>query len=225
MKHLERLKKLINLALKLEWIDKDPFARYSLKFTKFDRVYLNKEELARIESTILKNETQQRTRDIFVLACYTGLSYADIKALTSSHIVRGINGEYWIYTRREKSNTAVKVLLLDKALSIIQNYEDIENTDSNQALLPVYSNQKMNKYLKEVMRKCRIDKKITFHAARHTFATTITLSNGVPIETVSKLLGHTKISTTQIYSRVLEQKIGEDMLTLKGKLNNKVAHG
>ena len=219
MKHLERLKKLINLALKLEWIDKDPFARYSLKFTKFDRVYLNKEELEQLEGTSFKNTTHQKTRDVFVFACYTGLSYADIKTLTSSHIVRGINGEYWIYTRREKSNTSVKVPLLDKALSIIKKYDENQDSSSNQVLLPVCSNQKMNKYLKEVMQECKIHKKITFHAARHTFATTVTLSNGVPIETVSKLLGHTKITTTQIYSRVLEQKIGDDMFALKTKLN------
>src|SRR5690606_4863450 len=172
MKHLERLKKLINLALKLEWIDKDPFARYSLKFTKFDKVYLNKEELEQLEGTSFKNTTHQKTRDVFVFACYTGLSYADIKTLTSSHIVRGINGEYWIYTRREKSNTSVKVPLLDKALSIIKKYDENQDSSSNLLLLPVYSNQKMNKYLKEVMQECKIHKKITFHAAKYTFATT-----------------------------------------------------
>ena len=220
MKHLERLKKMINLALRLEWIEKDPFVRFSLKFTKHQRAFLSQSELEVLESGQLSKEMHQKTKDVFVFACYTGLSYIDVKLLSDEHIVRGIDGEYWIFTKREKNDEAVKIPLLEKALDIIKKY-DQGSEHKQEKLLPVFSNQKVNIYLKEIASILKINKKLTLHAARHTFATTVTLSNGVPIETVSKLLGHTKLSTTQIYARVIEQKVSSDMLSLRSKLNSK----
>lgn len=220
MKHLERLKKMMNLALRLEWIEKDPFVRFSLKFTKHQRAFLSQSELEVLESGLLLKQIHQKTRDIFVFACYTGLSYIDVKLLCQDHIVRGIDGDYWIFTKREKNDEAVKIPLLDKALDIIKKY-DQDTINKQEQLLPVFSNQKINKYLKEIAGILKINKNLTFHAARHTFATTVTLSNGVPIETVSKLLGHTKLSTTQIYARVIEQKVSSDMRSLRNRLNNK----
>ena len=153
-----------------------------------------------------------RVKDIFLFSCYTGLSYIDIKELHPNQILIGIDGNIWIHTKRTKTNEPVKIPLLERAKDILDKYkEEIELTGE---LLPVYSNQKTNKNLKEIAKACAIHKNITFHVARHTFATTITLSNGVPIETVSKLLGHTKLSTTQIYARVLQKKVGEDMQNL-----------
>lgn len=219
MKHLERLKKLINLALKMEWIVKDPFIRYKLKYDRYERVYLNASELEKLESITLEKQGHCVVRDIFVFCCYTGLSYVDVEVLSDRHIVRGIDGKHWISTQRQKSQTPVKIPLLDKALEILKRYDTVSGKGDK--LLPVYSNPKTNSYLKEIMELCGIDKHISFHAARHTFATTVTLSNGVPIETVSKLLGHTKLSTTQIYARVLETKIHEDMKQLATKLNPK----
>lgn len=220
MKHLERLKKMMNLALRLEWIEKDPFVRFSLKFSKHQRAFLSQSELEALECGQLSKEVHRKTRDIFVFACYTGLSYIDVKLLSDNHIVRGIDGAYWIFTKREKNDEAVKIPLLDKALEILKKYDKgIE--DKQERLLPVFSNQKINEYLKEIADTLNIKKQLTFHAARHTFATTVTLSNGVPIETVSKLLGHTKLSTTQIYARVIEQKVSSDMLSLRSKLNIK----
>ena len=122
-----------------------------------------------------------------------------------------MDGKYWIHTKREKTNETVKVPLLPKALKIVEKYKGIAQLTSAATLLPLCSNQKTNSYLKEIAKTCGIHKNISFHVARHTFATTIMLSNGVPIETVSKLLGHTKLSTTQIYARVLEHKISEDI--------------
>ena len=220
MKHLERLKKMMNLALRLEWIEKDPFVRFSLRFTKHQRAFLSQSELEVLESGQLSKEMHQKTRDVFVFACYTGLSYIDVKLLSDDHIVRGIDGDYWIFTKREKNDEAVKIPLLEKALAILKKY-DQEPKSKQEKLLPVFSNQKINKYLKEVATILKINKRLTFHAARHTFATTVTLSNGVPIETVSKLLGHTKLSTTQIYARVIEQKVSIDMQCLRRKLNIK----
>ena len=219
MKHLERLKKIMNLALKLEWIEKDPFARFSLSFKKSQRTYLNKEELEKLQTTILIKEVHQKTRDLFIFSCYTGLSYIDVKLLNENHIVRGIDGDHWIFTKREKNDEVVKIPLLKEALDILRKY-DKTNNNAQEKLLPVFSNQKINKYLKEISESINI-KKITFHTARHTFATTVTLSNGVPIETVSKLLGHTKLSTTQIYAKVIEQKVSTDIQLLRLKLADK----
>ena len=215
MKHLERFKKLLNLAIDLEWIEKNPFARYKLKFKKYKRAFLSKTELQTLESGILKQENHIKTRDVFVFACYTGLSYMDVKLLDKDNIVKGIDGDYWIFTKRVKTDEPVKIPILDKAQGIINKYK---GTLSDR-LLPVYSNQKVNTYLKEIALELEINKQLTFHSARHTFATTVTLSNGVPIETVSKLLGHTKLSTTQIYARVIEQKVSSDIQNLKDKLN------
>jgi site-specific recombinase XerD len=217
MKHLERLKKLLNLALKLEWIEKDPFAKFSLKFDRFDREYLNDLELKNLINFESDRVTWNKTRDVFLFACYTGLSWVDVKNLDADSIVRGIDGNNWIYTSREKTGTMVKIPILTEAQNVLDKYSENSNESM---LLPVYSNQKTNKYLKEIATKLKIKKNLTFHVARHTFATTVTLSNGVPIETVSKLLGHTKLSTTQIYARVVERKVSDDMALLRSKLES-----
>ncbi len=214
MKHLERFKKIINLAIKLEWIPKNPFQKFQLKFDKYDRQYLTERELELIENTYFNQERLERVKDIFIFSCYTGLSYIDVKELTNHQIVIGMDHKYWIHTKREKTNEMVKVPILPKALDIIDKYNGIAQMTNSATLLPLYSNQKTNSYLKEIAKACGIHKNITFHVARHTFATTVMLSNGVPIETVSKLLGHTKLSTTQIYARVLEHKISEDIENL-----------
>ena len=215
MKHMERFKKLTNLSIKFGWMDKDPFRDYKMKFEKFDRAYLNQRELNYIEKTRFSRVTLETTKDIFLFACYTGLSYVDVKHLTTDNLIQGINGKDWIYCRREKSQISMKIPLLEKAQQILDKYRN----PVSEFLLPVYSNQKTNSYLKEIADQCKISKKLSFHVARHTFATTITLSNGVPIETVSKLLGHSKLSTTQIYARVVDQKIGDDMDLLQSKLS------
>jgi integrase len=221
MKHLERFKKMINLAVKLEWLVKNPVNQFSLKFDKYDRQYLSERELKLIENTFFKSERLERVKDIFIFSCYTGLSYIDVKQLTRHQIVRGIDNNYWIYTKREKTHEVVKIPILPKALVIIEKYRAIAKKIDSELLLPLYSNQKTNSYLKEIAKQCGINKNITFHVARHTFATTVLLSNGVPIETVSKLLGHTKLSTTQIYARVLEHKISEDIDNLLKRFEKK----
>ena len=213
MKHLERLKKIINLAVKLEWIPKNPFINYQLKFQKNERHYLNEHELGVLESTIFSSPSLERVKDIFIFSCYTGLSYIDIKELTGGQVVRNINGSNWIYAKRKKTNETVKIPLLKQAQEILDKYLH-KNRTGNELVFPAISNQKMNIYLKEIASSIGIRKNISFHSARHTFATTVTLSNGVPIETVSKLLGHTKLSTTQIYARVLEKKLSIDMQNL-----------
>ena len=212
MKHLERLMKMTNLAIKLEWLDKDPFRNYKLNFIKNERSYLTQREIDLITNTTFNSETYERVKDVFIFSCYTGLSYIDVKELVPSQLLIGIDGNHWLHTKREKTNEAVKIPLLPKAKEIVEKYK--QESETTEKLLPVLSNQKTNQYLKEIIKACGIHKHVTFHSARHTFATTVTLSNGVPIETVSKLLGHTKLSTTQIYARILQKKVGEDMSLL-----------
>lgn len=214
MKHMERLKKMSRLAVRLDWITKDPFENYKLRFEKTEREYLTKRELRLIEETMFTKDGVEKCKDVFLFSCYTGLSYIDVKALTADHLLKGIDGNDWLFTKRIKTDEKLKIPLLPRAKEIIKKYDDSAERRITRALLPVYSNQKVNYYLKEICKACGIYKNVTFHTARHTFATTITLSNGVPIETVSKMLGHTKLSTTQIYARVLEHKIGEDMQNL-----------
>lgn len=214
MKHLERLMKMTNLAVRMEWLEKDPFHQFKLHFQKHNRSYLSERELELIEETTFKGAGYEKVRNVFLFYCYTGLAYIDVKQLLVEQLVLGIDGNYWLHTKREKTNEIVKIPLLPKAKTIIEKYADEMKYDASGKLLPVFSNQKMNSYLKVLTKACGIHKNITFHSARHTFATTVTLSNGVPIETVSKMLGHTKLTTTQIYARVLEKKVGEDMQNL-----------
>lgn len=140
--------------------------------------------------------------------------------LTPQNLMIGIDRKFWIITKREKNGNQVKLPLLTKAISLIEDYKNEESCVIKNSLLPIISNQKVNSYLKEIAEKCKIQKKITFHLARHTFATTVALTNGVPIETVSKILGHRKLSTTQIYAKVIERKVSDDMEMLQQKLNN-----
>ncbi len=132
-----------------------------------------------------------------------------------------MDGKDWIYTKREKTQQSVKIPLLHIANTILKKYLQEYHSKDYQVIFPVISNQKMNKYLKEIMRSIGIRKKITFHSARHTFATVVTLSNGVPIETVSKILCHSKLSTTQVYARVLEGKLSSDITNLDQIMINK----
>jgi integrase len=220
MKHMERFKKLMGLAGDLDWIEKNPTKKFKLRFEQVDMVYLNKSELEKIKNEILEKPVLSINRDIFIFSCYTGLAYSDVKALKNKHLQIGIDGKRWIYTRRSKTNTAVRIPILKEAQEILDRYKGHPKIDGTDKLLPVYSNQKINQYLRKVTDKLKIKKKLSFHTARHTFATTVTLANGVPIETVSKLLGHHKISTTQIYARVIDSKISSDIDNLREKLNS-----
>ena len=217
-KHLERLRKMVNLAVRMEWLPKDPFVNYKLKLERKERCYLTQRELDRIEETHFTSKGYERVRDCFLFACYTGLSYVDLKALRKDQLIPASNGRLWIYTKREKTNESVRVPLLPQALALIKKYTKDKELEVSGKLMPLYSNQKVNKYLKKITEVCQIHKNVTFHVARHTFATTVTLSNGVPIETVSKLLGHTQLQTTQIYARVLQKKVGDDMDALMRKM-------
>ncbi|TXD83472.1 site-specific integrase [Subsaximicrobium wynnwilliamsii] len=221
MKHIQRLRKMVTLAYHLEWLDKDPFIRWKMTFEKKERDFLTTNELSNLETYDFPIERLERVRDLFLFSCYTGISYVDVKNLKPKHILEGMDGNNWIITHRQKTKTKVKVPLLDKAKLLLEKYENHPMALISETLFPILSNEKTNLYLKEIASAVGIRKNLTFHMARHTFATTVTLSNGVPIETVSKLLGHTKVATTQIYARVLEEKLSKDMIDLQKTLNAK----
>ena len=218
MKHIIRLKKMVHLAIRLEWISKDPFVNYKLKILKVNREHLSERELSEMENKAIEMERIDMIRDLFVSCCYTGLTYVDVINLKHDNIVEAADGEMWLRTCRQKTDSPINMPILPKAIEILKKYKNNVRASVSNTVFPVISNQKVNAYLKEIANLCGIKKNITFHLARHTFATTVTLSNGVPIETVSKMLGHTKIATTQIYAKVLEKKISEDMAALRIKL-------
>ena len=219
MKHIERLRKIVNVALRNEWVAKDPFQRYRLNFHRTNRDYLTQDELVAILEKKYSIARLQQVKDLFVFSCYTGLAYTDLINLTSENIAKGIDGQLWIFSHRQKTDKPIKVPLLAQAVEILNKYENHPKAQAFGRLFPPISNQRINSYLKEVADTCGITKNLTFHIARHTFATTVTLTNGVPIESVSAMLGHSNIRTTQIYAKVVETKLSNDMQTLQQKLS------
>ena len=222
VKYIKNFHKIINQCLANGWLNKDPFANYKAKVKEVVRDFLSEAEIEQMMNKEFVSERLELVRDIFVFSCFTGLAYIDVKQLTLDNISLGIDGDKWIFKNRQKTDTASKIPVLPMAQSIINKYAEHPVCKNEKRLLPILSNQKMNAYLKEIADVCGIKKDLTFHIARHTFATTITLSNGVPLETVSKMLGHTSLKTTQHYAKILDKKISEDMMILKSKFASKV---
>lgn len=219
VKYIKNFKKIINICLSNGWLDRDPFINYKIKLQEVERNFLTPAELKVLKNKAITIERLDVVRDLFLFSCFTGLAFIDIKKLTDKNLVQGIDGSIWISTHRQKTDTASKIPLLDIPKFIINKYKDHPKSQNEGTLLPMPSNQKVNAYLKEIAAICGIDKELTFHCARHTFATTVTLSNGVPIESVSKMLGHTSIKTTQHYAKITDQKVANDMEKLKSKLD------
>ena len=219
VKYIKNFNKIIKICLANDWLEKNPFANYKSKVKEVERVYLSENEIQSIIEKDFKTERLSLVRDIFLFSCFTGLAYIDVKNLTKSHISFGIDGEKWIFTHRQKTESASKIPILPVTQMIIDKYENHPQSNNQEKLLPILSNQKMNAYLKEIAAVCEIEKELTFHIARHTFATTVTLTNGVPIESVSKMLGHKNLRTTQHYAKVLDRKVSEDMRILKDKFS------
>lgn len=218
VKYIKNFGKVIRICLANNWLKKNPFLNYKAKLRKVERVYLTEEELQVITTKEFFGDRLSQVRDLFLFSCFTGLAYIDVQKLQVTDITKGIDGELWIFIKRQKTGIPSRIPLLPTALSILKNYENHPQCVKSGRLFPVPSNQKMNAYLKEIADLCGIDKPFTFHTARHTFATTVTLLNGVPIESVSKMLGHMNIRTTQHYAKVLDIKVSEDMRLLREKL-------
>ncbi len=206
-------------AVKNEWIDKNPFSNFRLKFKHTEREFLSEVELAELEGRDFENPMLNRVKELFLFSCYTGLSYIDLMELRPQQILTGIDKIRWIKTTRAKTDTPVNVPLLRPAQVILEKFTE-GGLGQRDTVFPRVSNQEVNRSLKILAEICGIQKYLTFHLARHTFATTVTLMNGVPTETISKMLGHTKISTTMQYAKVTQTKIGIDMNLLQGRLDS-----
>ena len=213
IKYLSYLKKVIRICYANGWIENDPFFNYKLKTQQIEKEFLSKSELNRIINKEIDNLRLEKIRDLFIFSCYTGLAYIDVTQLKHRDIILGIDGEKWIKIKRTKTGSVSNIPLLPRALQLINKYYQPDKSDL--PIFPSSSNQKTNSYLKEIADICNIDKHLTFHIARHTFATTVTLSNGVPIESVSKMLGHKSLKTTQHYAKIIDEKLSQDMSKLK----------
>lgn len=217
MKMLQKVRTIYQTALDNGWVQKNPFGAIKIRFDIVDRGFLTKQELAAIIQKPMFSKRLDQVRDVFVFCCYTGLAYCDVTGITINNLVEGDDGRVWLQTRRQKTDSPVDVPLLECPMMILRKYE---GQLKNGKLLPVPSNQVCNDYLKEIASISGVDKELTFHCARHTFATTVTLANGVPIETVSKMLGHRNIRTTQIYAKIIHDKVSADMSALAAKLDS-----
>lgn len=215
-KFIHRCSSIYRVAYDNGWVKANPFKSVKLHLDKVDRGYLTQQELARMMQKEFATKRLELVRDIFAFSCYTGFAYIDVTRLTKDMLEERGDGTIWICTHRQKTKVPVNIRLLNIPKMIIDKYAGQAKGDK---LLPVPSNQKMNDYLKEIAAICGIDKPISYHVARHTFATQICLSNGVPMESVSKMLGHTNIKTTQLYARITDQKVSHDMEILAQKLN------
>lgn len=219
IKYLTNFKKIMRICLGNGWIDKDPFINYRFHLKEVEREILLEHEIQAIADKEFATSRLDQVRDVFLFCCFTGLAYSDVKKLTRDHVIIGIDGERWIKVNRTKTDTRSSIPILPMAQAILDKYANHPKCSADKTLLPVNSNQKMNDYLKEIAAVCEIEKNITFHIARHSFATTVTLQNDVPIESVSKMLGHKSIRTTQHYAKVLDKKVSSDMQLLKEKLS------
>jgi len=223
MKHLERLQKLTGIAMKFGWITVDPFLNHQRHMIKKDRECLDMDEVSALWSLEIENHQIMLVKEMFLFSCYTGLSYNEISRLTNDYIRREADGSLWIEMVRQKTlNTSelkFHVPLLPESLGLIEKYEHSTASLSKGTIFASPSNQYMNRCLKIIARLAGINKRLTFHIARHTFATTLTLENGVSIESVAHMLGHSNTRTTQIYSKVKKKKVAAEMNLVKLKLH------
>lgn len=216
MKIRQKLRTIYKVAIDNGWVSKNPFSTVKIHFEPVERDVLTKSELAALIQTDMIFDRLEKMRDIFVFACFTGLAHCDVAGLTKENIITDEAGQVWLKTHRQKTSEVVDIPLLEIPQLIIKKYQGMK--ELNGKLLPTLTNSCSNLYLKEVAVRCGINKTLTFHMARHTFATTVTLSNGVPIESVAKMLGHRNIRTTQIYAKVIKDKLAEDMSKLATRI-------
>lgn len=218
MKYIKILKRVIKMAVDQEWIASNPLTGFTCSYTEPQRERLTMDDIMILYRKDLSIDRLAEVRDVYLFCCFTGFAYQDVANLTKDNIVLGIDGEKWIVKDRKKTNTPERIPLLPISLEIVDRYKDHPYCVYNDRLLPVNSNQRFNGYLKEIAIVCGIKKHLTTHTARHTFATTVTLEHDVPIETVSQMLGHKSIRTTQIYAKVTQRKVSNNMKELKNRL-------
>ena len=223
IRYMKCLKKITNLALANEWIAKDPFIGIKFHEKEVIREFLTMDELLTIYHKEFTLERITVVRDVFIFAAFTGLAFIDVQQLSPEHIVKDNNGNLWIRKPRQKTKNMCNIPLLDIPLEILRKYADYPASKKKGVLLPVPCNQKMNSYLKEIANLCQIKKNLTTHRARHSYATSVCLANGVSIENVTKMLGHSNIKMTQHYARVLDSSILKDMNNVRSVLSSNLS--
>jgi integrase len=217
LKNIANMKKIVLDCVDNGWLLADPFVKFPMTRDEVDTVYLTKEQVQAIANKKISNLRLSRVRDLFIFSCFTGLSFIDMKQLKRSEVFT-TNGELRIYKNRQKTGTPAVIPLLPIAIGILKKYEDDEYCIVKDMLLPVLSNQKYNSYLKELADRCDVEVELSSKIARNTFGTTITLANNVPMETISKMMGHKSLRQTQHYAKVLAIKVTEDMANLNKRL-------
>ena len=217
LKFLQRIRTILYFAKNSGANFNDPFGSFRFRYDKVNRGYLDQDELDILYTKKFPSARLSQVRDIFIFSCYTGLAYVDIFELTEDKIRKAFDGHLWIMTKRQKTDVNTNVRLMDIPLAILEKYK---GKQKNGKVLPVISNQKINDYLEEIADICGIEKKITFHVARHTFASTVALGNDVPMESIQSMLGHADIKTTQIYAHVINRKLSRDMDKMAKAVNN-----
>lgn len=218
LKYINNFKKIVRIAIANKWLESDPFYNFKVRYEEVIREYLTADEIKILWETDFLFDRFNLVRDMFVFSCYTGLAYSDVEKLSKEDVTVGIDGDKWIRIYRTKTNSRSSLPLLPIAEQIIERYANHPQVVNSNRLIPVFTNQKSNAFLKEIAIICGITKPLNTHLARHTFATTVTLSNGVPLESVSKMLGHKSLRTTQHYAKIVDRKISDDMKALRVKL-------
>ena len=224
VRYMKCLKKITNMAIAKEWMRKDPFYGYKMEQDETDPVFLTNNELQAIMNREFDIPRLELVKDIFLFACFTGLAFADVSTLRPEHLEQDNNGDWWIrkgrvkLERRRKSNSIANIPLLPVPLAILKKYESHPICLKQGTCLPVVCNQKANSYLKEIADFCGIKKNLTTHTARHTFATTVTLANNVPLQEVSAMLGHASTRMTQHYARVMDRNLKDNMNIVRSKM-------
>jgi len=223
VKYIKNFGKIVKEAMNRDWIQANPFRNIRFHLEEVDKPFLSQGELNKIMTREFAITRIAQVRDVFVFCCFTGLAFIDVKTLTAKDLHQGVDGNLWIRKQRNKSKQWAHIPLLPDARLIIDQYRSNLQCQRKGVLLPVLSNQKMNAYLKEIADLCGIQKNLTTHCARHTFATTVTLANKISMESVSKMLGHSSLAMTMKYARILDSTIGLEMSQLAEKMKSQIS--
>lgn len=220
IKYLKNFKKIIRIALAHDYISKDPFVNIRFRLEEVERDFLEDHEIKAMIDKVITIPRLAQVRDVFIFSVFTGLAFSDLKGLKTEHLVRDNNGDMWIRKTRQKTKNMCNIPLLDPARLILEKYKAHPECANKGVLLPMLCNQKYNAYLKELAAICGINKEVSAHTGRHSFATSVALANGVSIENVAKMLGHSNTNMTRHYARVLDKSIKRDMALVNSKFAN-----
>ncbi|MBE7174757.1 MAG: site-specific integrase [Mucilaginibacter polytrichastri] len=216
---IKKLKKIVLHCVNINLLDKNPFGLFKITFKETHRSFLTASQLKKLEAKSFRIYRYDLAQSLFLFSCYTGLSYSDVVALTPKEIETGVDGRKWIFTKRTKTGTSSRIPILPFAAKLIEKFKDHPKSLSTGTLFPFLHNQPLNILLKEIAAGLNLPESLSFHCARHTFATTVTLNNGISIETVGKMLGHKNLKTTQLYAKVLDTRVSADMDKLFTKMD------